>query len=107
MREMFDINVAKDLTDDDKAFTKRIFHRRHVYEHRGGEADQKYINDSGENDVRVGQALRESLESAHRILGIVHKMAYNVHIGFHGIFGIDPAPIERFEKWKPKARPKV
>ena len=22
---------------------KRMFHRRHVYEHRGGEADQKYI----------------------------------------------------------------
>jgi hypothetical protein len=60
VREIFDINVVKDLTDDDKAFAKRMFHRRHVYEHRGGEADQKYITDSGETDVRVGQALRES-----------------------------------------------
>lgn len=107
MREIFDINVAKDLTDDDKAFAKRMFHRRHVYEHRGGEADQKYINDSGENDVRVGQTLRESVESAHRILSIVHKMACNVHIGFHEVFAVDPKPIERYEKWKPKPRPKI
>ena len=104
MREIFDINVAKDLTDDDKAFAKRMFHRRHVYEHRGGEADQKYITDSGETDVRVGQALRESVETAHRILGIVHKMARNVHAGFHEIFPLDQRPIGRYEQWKPKLK---
>ena len=101
MREMFDINIARDLTDDEKAFAKLMFHRRHVYEHLGGEADQKYINDSGEN-VRVGQALRESVETAHRIVGIVHKMACNVHGGFHEIFPVDKKPIDRYEKWKPK-----
>lgn len=104
MREIFDINVAKDLTEEDKAFAKRMFHRRHVYEHRGGEADQKYITDSGETDVRVGQALRESVETAHRIVGIVNKMAYNVHTGFHEIFPADEKPIEHFERWKPRPR---
>lgn len=106
MREIFDINVAKDLTDDDKAFAKRMFHRRHVYEHLGGEADKKYINDSGEN-VRIGQALRESVDSAHRIVGIVHKMACNVHAGFHEIFPVDQKPIDLHEKWKPKPRTKT
>ena len=101
MREMFDINIAKVLTDDDRAFAKLMFHRRHVYEHLGGEADQKYINDSGEN-VRVGQALRESVSTAHRIVGIVHKMACNVHAGFHEIFPVDEKPIARFERWKPR-----
>ena len=107
MREVFDINVAKDLTDDDKVFAKRLFHRRHVYEHRGGEADQKYINDSGESGIRVGQALHESVESAHRIVGIVQKMASNVHMGFHEIFPVDSKPIARYEAWRPKPRPKV
>jgi hypothetical protein len=106
MRDIFDISVAKDLTEGEKAFAKRMFHRRHVYEHRGGEADQKYVNDSGENDVRVGQALRESVETAHGIVGIVHKIASNVHAGFHEIFLVDNRPIERYEKWKPKPRPK-
>jgi len=103
MREIFDIPVAKSLTEDDKVFAKLMFHRRHVYEHLGGEADQKYVNDSGENEVRVGQALRESIESAHRILSVVHKMACNVHSGFHEIFPVDRKPIDRYEEWKPKA----
>jgi len=103
MRDIFDINVAKDLTDDEKAFAKRMFHRRHVYEHLGGEADQKYITDSGDN-VRVGQALRESVESGHRIVGIVRKLACNVHAGFHDIFPVDEKPIVQFEKWKPRPR---
>jgi len=101
MREMFDISIAKDLTEDERAFAKLMFHRRHVYEHFGGEADQKYINDSGES-VRLGQALRESVETAHRIVGIVRKMASNVHAGFHEIFPVDQKPIDRYEKWKPK-----
>jgi len=104
MREMFDINVAKDLAENDRAFAKLMFHRRHVYEHLGGEADQKYINDSGEN-VRVGQALRENADTAHRIVGIVHKLARNVHAGFHEIFSIDEKPIANFERWKPRPRP--
>ena len=106
MKPALRINIAKDLTEDERAFAKLMFHRRHVYEHLGGEADQKYINDSGESG-RVGQALRESVETAHRIVGIVHKMACNVHAGFHEIFLADPKPIERYEKWKPKARKKT
>jgi hypothetical protein len=102
MRDIFDINITKDVTDDDKAFAKMMFHRRHVYEHLGGEADEKYITDSGETGVRVGQALRESTETAHRIVSIVGKMARNIHAGFHEIIPIDRRPVESFEKWKPR-----
>jgi hypothetical protein len=103
MREIFDINIAKDLTVDERAFAKLMFHRRHVYEHLGGEADQKYIADSGDN-VRVGQALRETVDSAHRIVGIVYKLACNVHADFHEIFPVDEKSIANFEKWKPRPR---
>jgi len=101
LREIFDINISKDLTADERAFAKLMFHRRHVYEHLGGEADAKYIADSGDN-VRVGQALRESTETAHRIVSIVHKMACNVHAGFHEIFPPAQKSIDLYEKWKPK-----
>jgi hypothetical protein len=107
MREMFDIDITNDLTDDDKAFAKRMFHRRHIYEHRGGEADQKYINDSGETNVLVGQALRETVDSAHRIVNVVLKLARNVHDGFHEIFLVDKRPIERYAAWRPKPRPTI
>src|SRR5690348_17991901 len=42
---------SSDLADE-ISFVKRMFHRRHVYEHKGGEADAKYIQDSGDTEVR-------------------------------------------------------
>jgi hypothetical protein len=101
LREIFGINLAKDLSTEECAFTKLMFHRRHVYEHLGGEADVKYIADSGDN-VRVGQALRETIDSAHRMVSIVQKLACNVHAGFHEIFPVDERPIANFERWKPR-----
>jgi hypothetical protein len=63
-----------------------MFHRRHVYEHNGGEADEKYIADSGDASVRPKQALRETQESANRIVSIILRMCENLHAGFHEIF---------------------
>ena len=32
---------------EDVAFATLMFHRKQVHEHKGGEADEKYIADSG------------------------------------------------------------
>ena len=79
-----------------------MFHRRHVYEHKAGEADEKYIADSGDKSVRPKQALRETQESAHRIVGLVLKMAANVHRVFHEILPPEEGPIKQYQKWNPK-----
>jgi hypothetical protein len=60
-----------------------MFHRRHVYEHNGGEADEEYIRESGDTEVRPKQALRESQDTVHRLIGLVLKIAANLHHGFH------------------------
>jgi hypothetical protein len=75
-----------------------MFRRRHVYEHNGGEADAKYIVDSGYTSVREKQMLRESRESAHRIAGLVQRMATNLHHGFHEIFPPRPGPIAQHKR---------
>lgn len=98
LREIFDIDVLDGLEPDEIDFAKLMFHRRHVYEHRGGEADEKYIADSGDTSVRVKQALRETVQSAHQIVGIVEKMAANLHRGFHSIFPPDERPIKRHKE---------
>lgn len=79
-----------------------MFYRRHVYEHKGGEADEKYIEDSGDTSVRPKQALRENQESAHRIAGLVLKMAGNLHKAFHEILPPEEAPINQYQKWNTK-----
>jgi hypothetical protein len=48
-----------------------MFHRRHVYEHNGGEADAKYIVDSGDNSVRLKQALSETQQSVHQFADLI------------------------------------
>jgi hypothetical protein len=98
-RDIFDVNIFSRIDTDDIVFATKMFHRRHVYEHKGGEADEKYITDSGDQ-VRLKQALRETQESAHNTASLVIKLATNLHNGFHEIFPPLEAPIRRNESRK-------
>ena len=98
-QNIFDIDILSGMSDEDVAFAKLMFHRRHVYEHKGGEADEKYIADSGDS-VRLKQALRETRESAHRTASIVIRLGANLHKGFHEIFPPLEEPIRRYEQRK-------
>lgn len=93
-RAIFDIDILAGISAEDVAFATLMFHRRHVYEHKGSEADEKYIADSGDQ-VRVKQALHETQESAHRTASVVVKLAANLHRGFHEIF----PPLEKPIQW--------
>jgi hypothetical protein len=92
------------MTGDDAEFAMLMFHRRHVYEHHGGEADPKYIADSGDLTVKVKQLLHETKESAHRTASAVLKMTRNLHDGFHEIFPPDADRIARHTKRKTSAQ---
>jgi hypothetical protein len=98
LKQVFDIDILDGVSDADRAFAQLMFHRRHVYEHRGGEADEKYIEDSGDKSVRIKQALRETVQSAHQIASIVQRMATNIHSGFHEIVPVEPGPIYRHQE---------
>lgn len=98
LKETFDINILDGLEAADVDFTKLMFHRRHVYEHGGGEADEKYIADSGDKSVQLKQALRETVQSAHQIARAVQKMASNLHRGFHEILAADEVPIKTHQQ---------
>jgi hypothetical protein len=98
LRETFDIDILKGMNAADIAFAKLMFYRRHVYEHKAGEADEKYIAESGDTSVRPKQALHETQESAHRIAGLVTKMATNLHNGFHEILPPDEGPIRQHQR---------
>ena len=99
---VFDINALKFLTADEIAFATLMFHRRHVYEHNGGEVDEKYIHDSGDTSVRPKQVIRETPDTALRIVGIVGKIARNIAEGFHLIF--PPEEIPHRNRHKPVAK---
>lgn len=104
LQSVFDIDIFKGLSQADRDFAILMFHRRHVYEHNGGEVDEKYIQDSGDTSVRLKQEIRESRETALRIATIVSQLGKNLLEGFHSIFPLQEAPIkikqDRIERLK-------
>ncbi len=97
-REWFDIDIGTGISDSDWEFCILMFHRRHVYEHNGGEVDQKYLDDSGDSTVRLKQHIRETQETAHRLIGCLAKMTRNLDLGFHELFPPIQEPIELYQE---------
>jgi Zn finger protein HypA/HybF involved in hydrogenase expression len=100
LKDWFDIDIYAGIKDSDIDQAKRMFHRRHLYEHNGGEVDEKYLQKSGDKTVRLKQVIRESQEGAHALLGTLSRMARNLHAGFHELIDVVDEPIQAFEKKK-------
>lgn len=99
-RDWFDIDLCAGVKEREVAQARLMFYRRHLYEHNGGEVDEKYIEKSGDTTVRLKQVIRETQEGAHALLGTLLKMARNVHAGFHELVETQPGPIKAFEDKK-------
>lgn len=105
MSDWFDVDLVSGMKAEEISVTERMFCRRHVYEHNGGEVDQRYIDNSGDTTVRLKQHIHETKEGAHDLMASLVKMARNVHRQFHELFPPIDAPIKRFEAdkaWKAK-----
>ena len=104
VREIFDawfgIDLCKGMKDSECASVARLFFRRHLYEHNGGEVDQKYLDASGDTTVILKQAIKEAKEAIHDFLGSLLKMANNLHVGFHLLLPPEQVPIEAFSTKK-------
>jgi hypothetical protein len=70
----------------DRGFVKNMFFRRHVYEHDGGVATQRYVEESGDDSIERGDLIREAAENAHRLIGCLNRMISNFESDFHEIF---------------------
>jgi hypothetical protein len=72
--------------DDDLKFVEMMMERRHIFEHNGGVVDERYLRLSGDPAAKIGVIVRETRENAHRLIGILMRMAQNYHKDFHDIF---------------------
>ena len=98
LKRVFDINPFKGVKKSDIDFTIKMFHRRHVYEHNGGEVDEKYIRDSGDKSVRPKQLIRENATSTSKLVDLVLVMTKNIHEGFHEIFPPEDEPVQLHQR---------
>ena len=86
LADWFDIDIHAGISPQEWEKTVLKFHRRHVYEHNEGEVDQKYVDDSGDNTVRLKQRITEKKQDTHELLGSLVQMARNLHKDFHELF---------------------
>ena len=94
--QWFDINVLTGLEPGEVAFLKRMFLRRHVYEHKGGEVDQAYLEASRDTSVRLKQHISESVEDVHRLISGLDRIAQRLHDGFHELLPPLEGPIRAY-----------
>jgi hypothetical protein len=100
MKPMFDIEVMRGV-ESESAFLKMMMHRRHVFEHNGGVADERYLELSGDHDARLGVLIRETQGNVHRLISGLTRMAKNLDADFHGIFPPTEWPIDYYTKRHP------
>lgn len=100
MLEWFDIEVCAGMVKKECEAVRRMFFRRHVYEHNGGEVDQRYLDNSGDTSVCLKQRIHETKEGAHELLSSLVKMVRNVHGTFHELLPPFSGPIDAFAKKK-------
>ena len=82
----FDIDLAKGMAPDQLQFVRMMFQRRHVFEHEGGVATRRYLDESRDGSLEVGTLIRETRENAHKLAGYLDRIAINFETGFHEIF---------------------
>ncbi len=97
MRRMFDVHIIRGMSDD-LAFFKMMMHRRHIFEHNGGVADERYIRESGDTGAHAGVLIRENQANAHRLIGCLSRMIKNFNEDFHEIFPPTQWPIDYHQK---------
>ncbi len=92
MKSMFDLDLLRGLADE-LPFIKLMMHRRRLYEHNAGVADERYVRESGDQDARLGILIRETQGNAHNLMGGLTRMIGNFDSDFHEIFQPTEWPI--------------
>jgi len=85
----FDINLRKNISEEEWEAANRLVLRRHVYEHNGGVVDENYVSRSKDKTVRLGQRISEKSEDIHQLISSLLLSAKKVHDGFHEILPPD------------------
>lgn len=66
------------LSSDELIRMKLYFQRRHIIEHNTGIVDQKYIDNSGDNDYSVGQRIVVKTCEALDLITIIKKLSSGI-----------------------------
>ncbi|CAN7634006.1 hypothetical protein LJR030_001730 [Rhizobium sp. LjRoot30] len=98
VKAAFEVDLLKGIDGQTTDFLNMMLERRHVYEHNGGVADDRYVERSGDNLWRSGDLIRETDQNAHKLLSTLPILAQNLQDDFHEIFPLTAWPVHYYEE---------
>jgi hypothetical protein len=81
----FDIDFLKGISDDDRLFINRCFHRRHILTHNSGVVDEKYIKNTDDTTVRLNQKIHVEKDEAIRLISLTRTIGKKLLDGYESI----------------------
>jgi len=85
MEEWLDIQILKNISQDDQKFLNKMFNRRHLFTHNGGRVDKEYLKNTEDNTVRLNQTIKIRSNEVNRLLNLIEVCSYNLLNGCDAI----------------------
>jgi len=82
----YGIDILEGLNKQDKTFINRMFNVRHVLMHRGGQVDEKYLENTQDSSVKLGQTIRVRSRQVRRLLQLVKECGMSLARGYDSLF---------------------
>jgi hypothetical protein len=84
MEKWLDIQIIKDISQDDQNYLNKMFNRRHLFTHNSGRVDQEYLNNTKDN-LKLNQTVKVRSNEIYRLLNIIEKCSTNLLDGCDAI----------------------
>ncbi|WP_045523082.1 hypothetical protein [Neobacillus niacini] len=81
----FGIDFLKGISNEDRLFISRCFHRRHILTHNAGVVDEKYIKNTEDTTVRLNQKIYVEKDEAIKLISLMRTIAKKLFDGYESI----------------------
>jgi hypothetical protein len=85
LSKWFDIDFLNGVSDEEKFFINRCFHRRHILTHNSGVVDEKYIKNTNDTSVRLNQKIKVEKDEAIKLISLTRAIAKKLFDGYNSI----------------------
>lgn len=75
VKDLFSFDFSDTLISNEWAFVISCFHKRHLYAHKMGVADQAYIDSAGNSSAVLGRKVQVQSDEVARLVEILRKIA--------------------------------
>ena len=81
----YGFEILDGISLDDRRFLNTMFNRRHIFAHNAGRVDQEYLDNTGDNSVRLNEKIRVKSKEIRRLIPLVKQAGRNLITGFESI----------------------